>query len=452
MKRRGFIASSMAAFAPMLESGQNVTGSTNVKDFGATGDGLHDDSGPIQAAIDSLKAGGTVEFPPGAYFLRNTLVLPSRVTLHGSGAGASTIVTKTDISQVTTEAKPGVPYQDLCLRNLTFRHTGTTSTHFQVDLVNPFNCHVDHCTFISPALTQADLGGIRARRDGVFTAPAGTFLMYVESCLLENCSIDMGVSDSAIHDTVVWGDTRGYAISVRPGAGDLSIQNCQLVGSPLHGAVWVPGPGPTHHVRIVNVFFDGSYDSIESGRGMDATNMHHSVVFGCNFWNNSAEGVVLTDCSSVSLIGNSFFNNNKSDRPGINDVSVIASVSDVEGVQIVANLFQQRRALQNRSRAIAFSTNGNHPRRCITALNTVLEPDSGYQSPSITSPGGGTSLAAFNMNDQLVAFATPRAAEATGTARATLGGNCPARESASPHSWITVMLSDGTRGFIPVWR
>ncbi|KVI03522.1 Glycoside hydrolase, family 28 [Cynara cardunculus var. scolymus] len=53
-----------------------------VTEYGATGDGVHYDTGPIQSAIDacSLAGGGRVVFPPGNY-LTATVFLKSRVVL-----------------------------------------------------------------------------------------------------------------------------------------------------------------------------------------------------------------------------------------------------------------------------------------------------------------------------------------------------------------------------------
>lgn len=68
----------------------------NVKDFGATGDGVTDDGPAIQSVIDSVPAsGGTIYFPPGTYRLENLdstytrayLVINSdNITLCGSAA------------------------------------------------------------------------------------------------------------------------------------------------------------------------------------------------------------------------------------------------------------------------------------------------------------------------------------------------------------------------------
>lgn len=47
-------------------------GVVNVKAFGAVGDGLHDDTAAIQAAIDSLENGGTLFFTDGTYFVNKS--------------------------------------------------------------------------------------------------------------------------------------------------------------------------------------------------------------------------------------------------------------------------------------------------------------------------------------------------------------------------------------------
>lgn len=61
----------------------------SVKDFGAVGNGVADDTAAIQAAIDSLPTnGGAVYMPPGTYLLQSSIVWPTQkyVSLYGAGA------------------------------------------------------------------------------------------------------------------------------------------------------------------------------------------------------------------------------------------------------------------------------------------------------------------------------------------------------------------------------
>ena len=73
--------------------------SVSVKDFGAVGDGVTDDTTSIQAAIDSayLKGGGTVYLPVGRYMV-SQIEVPQRVILQGDTAGFGAIYTNTDVA------------------------------------------------------------------------------------------------------------------------------------------------------------------------------------------------------------------------------------------------------------------------------------------------------------------------------------------------------------------
>lgn len=80
----------------------------SVKDFGAVGDGITDDTSKIQAAIDSLSSGGVVYFPPGQYRIARNIgvndrwglkVTQSNIILRGDQATLRRF--NTDISTYT---------------------------------------------------------------------------------------------------------------------------------------------------------------------------------------------------------------------------------------------------------------------------------------------------------------------------------------------------------------
>ena len=66
----------------------------NVKDFGAKGDGVADDSKALAAALDKagLNGGGIVYLPRGRYIIRQMLTLPRYVELAGEGADLAALM------------------------------------------------------------------------------------------------------------------------------------------------------------------------------------------------------------------------------------------------------------------------------------------------------------------------------------------------------------------------
>ena len=64
-------------------------GVVNVKDYGAVGDGVHDDTAAIQAALDSGAA--DVYLPPGTYSTSQTLAVNGNTRFHGQSSARSGI-------------------------------------------------------------------------------------------------------------------------------------------------------------------------------------------------------------------------------------------------------------------------------------------------------------------------------------------------------------------------
>jgi hypothetical protein len=96
MPRRNFIKNSLVLAAPIALGGiafpaaaytlpSRTNGSTtrNVKNYGAYGDGLHDDTAAIQAAINSLpSSGGIVTIPAGTYLIDTSKKINLRSYMH----------------------------------------------------------------------------------------------------------------------------------------------------------------------------------------------------------------------------------------------------------------------------------------------------------------------------------------------------------------------------------
>lgn len=80
------IASGSTTARPLKDRFADVV---NVKDFGAKGDGVTDDTAALKAAMlhVSLLGGGELQVPEGVYIISDTLIVPDNVVLIGRGVG-----------------------------------------------------------------------------------------------------------------------------------------------------------------------------------------------------------------------------------------------------------------------------------------------------------------------------------------------------------------------------
>src|SRR5262249_49538383 len=83
------VVSSLTAATRVSGQPPTLAGISNVRDFRAVGDGVTDDTGAIKRALTTaLQSKGTVYFPPGVYFISDTLEVTDTVTMVGSGWGS----------------------------------------------------------------------------------------------------------------------------------------------------------------------------------------------------------------------------------------------------------------------------------------------------------------------------------------------------------------------------
>jgi hypothetical protein len=127
----GYLPAGTGAVATNVES--KLRESVSVKDFGAVGDGVTDDTAAIQAAIAAVKndGGGTVFFPFGTFLCSSKLIVPSGVELLGSERtetdatrDACVIYTGSDAC-IEVNKTTGASYQHMTrIRNLSIKYTG----------------------------------------------------------------------------------------------------------------------------------------------------------------------------------------------------------------------------------------------------------------------------------------------------------------------------------------
>ncbi|OYY06645.1 MAG: hypothetical protein B7Y67_18785, partial [Polynucleobacter sp. 35-46-11] len=106
----GYLPSGTGAAGRTVQS--KLRESVSVKDFGAVGDGVTDDTPSIQAAINAVKAAGkgAIYIPPGTYLISSALILTgvSNMLIYGAGNDSTIIQTNSATADVFYDA--GISY------------------------------------------------------------------------------------------------------------------------------------------------------------------------------------------------------------------------------------------------------------------------------------------------------------------------------------------------------
>jgi len=120
---------SLAVAIPLAPADLGAATTVSVRDVGARGDGITDDTAAIQRAIDAVGDAGTVFFPPGTYRLTQVRI-GNRIALVGAAAGAVTLrntePTGRNFSGMVTSIPSTDGVTDVEIRNLTFERTVET--------------------------------------------------------------------------------------------------------------------------------------------------------------------------------------------------------------------------------------------------------------------------------------------------------------------------------------
>jgi len=230
----------------------------SVKDFGAVGDGVTDDTTAFQSAVNSLSSvGGTVFVPSGSYLIGQISWVKDGVTIAGDAVSGSRLALKNNVNDSMFKIGDG----------------GTTSIG-------------------NTTIKNLYLSGNKANQTaghGVYSW--GNVLTSVIDCNIVN------FKQAGIYAT------NGAGVDYYGRASGNYITGCDLAGIYLTGGVYSYG--------ILGNVISGCGKSPANGAGIfiNANDTHR--ILG-NLFDENENGITLSAASDITIVGNQFENQDRS--------------------------------------------------------------------------------------------------------------------------------------------
>lgn len=295
--------------------------SMSVKDFGAKGDGVTDDSDALQAAMDaSATAGYRLKLTSGNYRILKPLVLPSNLYMVGDGTSEIYLDPAMTVGASfggIERAIYAIDKSNITLRKVNFRSSRSNfMKRITIAFLRCSNINVLHCNF-------DDFGG----RDGVSSEYAQGLIMFettdivVSHSRFRNCSGDgLAYSNNCLRHHTSF---------------------CQFISNGDWGLAIVEGSN--NGVITGNLFIN----NVSTATGSDRSS---NLTFSSNVMINNEHGVRICEFASssdvfqqVTIIGNDIAQSNygisvENARPQFGNFSVIGNTvkdSNQQGIQVV---------------------------------------------------------------------------------------------------------------------
>jgi parallel beta-helix repeat protein len=210
-----------------------LSGVFNVKQYGAVGDGVTDDTAAIKAALTASTQYSTVYFPPGVYIVNDTLNVPhSQMTIMGNSATIQARASYQFEYIMLATNKDGVVISGLTFdANQTNRTSGQTIRFMGAGFITCNDCSFLNCTAMNtlgynniPAVGLAAAGqSVRCKLDGCrllncggtsgTDASDGIFTSgnqnVISNCIATSCT-DTGFVIESSNDSVITGCSAYY--------------------------------------------------------------------------------------------------------------------------------------------------------------------------------------------------------------------------------------------------
>lgn len=361
----GFIQSGTGATATTVQARLRQT--LSVKDFGAVGNGVADDTTAIQNALNAATGRG-VYFPAGTYRISTTLVIKTNTTLVGDGIGKSIIKLTSGFGAAVTAIRNDVitgtanVYYDADLEFYGLTFDGNNNASRTAELVAILkvqnvifsNCSFQNHTYIALAMTASRNMTVT---ECYFTNNGRPSPSTVSAPALWIATSVQGTPFEARVENNFFYNNNWSAAYFMPTRGSFSNNNCVDNGE---STIFCNDTGA--YLRIENNNISGAVRSNISASGIECGSPY-TVIVGNTIDSCGAEGIALTDVQNVTIADNMIFNNGQETAyyPFANGITIIGTVvapNQPDHIQIHGNRIGDRQGTKTQYAAIGFGGSG----------------------------------------------------------------------------------------------
>lgn len=266
----------------------------NVRDFGAVGDGVTDDTTAFEAAIAAMPvAGGVLHVPEGTYVVQLTTD-KDRLTVAGIGQAS---VLRSPDGAASSSRTLILAGNDCTLRDITVNGS--------VELNNSWNSIVHDCTINAAGFDY----GLRLERP-VFN--------HVTSCRISSALL------ACIHS------------NQNPSSG-LRVTDCKISDSGQDGLLVTLGHTTPSETKVSHSFLNNHFLSNDR-YGLSIDGVHDNLIVGNIFERNGPAGIRLSRIVETNVTGNYFEYNSRGIWAVLDDVTTTAT--SLASLNITGNMFQ----------------------------------------------------------------------------------------------------------------
>lgn len=329
-----------------------------------------DDAPALQRAINDAitKGAKIVRFGAGAYQLGSVAVNVAGWdygTIDGAGITATRITVVGDVNVINVTSNY-VTIQNLMLDNQTVSRVNFTVLFNGVNLGSIKSCYFN-------SISSGNHSGVSFVNGSMGNVQDSTFN---HSC------IRVQTWDVKISRCYMWAMTCDYGIGVYGGAGNLTVDNVDIV-PPLKtnatglAAIWVDGTGASSNLEFSNVYLDGN-PSLSCKEGIIINNSTFGVnIIGCKANQMDSDCIVIDGAYMVNIIG---YEGQANNSQGLGSREIVVRKTGAQSVEAINIIGAQC------VRTTAVSSN---PAPAIFVDTTVGAGQVNIRDFSIKQPGAG---------------------------------------------------------------